>query len=441
MAIDSGSHVEPEGTEGVLSVEDWAEIRRLYRAERMPIKVIARVLGVSRNTVRAAIASEAPPRYERRPAGSIVDEVEPRIRELLQGYPTMPATVIAERIGWTRSIRVLSARVAELRPVYLPPDPAGRTAYVAGEIVQCDFWFPPVQLPVGFGQTRRPTQLPVLTMVCGYSRWLSAVLVPTRRAEDLFAGWWQLISGLGAVPRVLVWDGEGAIGRWRANRSELTQECQAFRGTLGSKVVVCKPADPEAKGIIERAHDYLERSFLPGRTFTSPADFNTQLQAWLDLVNRRPRRALGCAPADRIGADRAAMLGLPPVPPATGWRVGTRLARDHYVRLDSNDYSVHPAVIGRRIEVLADLGRVRAFCDGTLVADHERVWAWHQTLTDPAHRSAADALRRQRIGLLRPVPELEVQQRPLTDYDAALGITDTRIETDDPAASADGTVA
>ncbi len=66
----------------------------------------------------------------------------------------MPATVIAERIGWTRSIRVLSARVAELRPVYLPPDPASRTAYVAGEIAQCDLWFPPIELPVGFGQTR-----------------------------------------------------------------------------------------------------------------------------------------------------------------------------------------------------------------------------------------------------------------------------------------------
>jgi transposase len=41
---------------------------------------------------------------------------------------------------------------------------------------------------------------------------------------------------------------------------------------------VCRPADPEAKGLIDRCHDYLERSFLPGRTFTSPADFNAQLQ-------------------------------------------------------------------------------------------------------------------------------------------------------------------
>jgi len=57
----------------VLSVEDWAEIRRLHRAEGLPIKMIARTLGVSRNTVRAALAANGPPRYVRKPAGSAVD--------------------------------------------------------------------------------------------------------------------------------------------------------------------------------------------------------------------------------------------------------------------------------------------------------------------------------------------------------------------------------
>jgi transposase len=405
-------------------VEDWAEIRRLHRAEGLAIKAIARMLGISRNTVRAAIASDAPPKYERRPAGSVVDAVEPRIRELLQAYPSMPATVIAERIGWERGLTVLKDRVRELRPAYLPPDPASRTVYAAGEVAQCDFWFPPVTVPVGWGQARRPAQLPVLTMITGYARWLSAVLIPSRKAEDLFAGWWQLIETLGAVPRALVWDGEGAIGRWRAGRPELTAECQAFRGTLAARVVVCKPADPEAKGLIERCHDYLERSFLPGRTFTSPADFNAQLQAWLALVNQRPRRALGCAPAERITADKAAMLALPPVAPATGWRFAARLARDHYIRLDANDYSVHPAVIGRRIEVIAGLDRVTVMCDGHAVAGHQRAWAWHQAITDPGHLEAARALRQRRSGALRPVPGPrgdEVEQRDLAVYDQLAG--------------------
>jgi transposase len=406
----------------VLDVENWAEIRRLHRAEGLPIRQIARVMGVSRNTVRAALASDGPPRYERPRAGSIVDAVEPRIRELLRAYPSMPATVIAERIGWERSVRVLSGRVAELRPAYLPPDPASRTAYAAGEVAQCDFWFPDITLPVGFGQARTARQLPVLTMVTGYSRWLAGVLIPSRAAEDLFAGWWQLISALGAVPRVLVWDGEGAIGRWRAGKAVLTGDCQAFRGTLGAKVIVCKPADPEAKGLVERFHDYLERSFLPGREFTGPEDFNAQLQQWLAVANTRVRRALGCPAAERVTADKAAMLALPPVPPVTGWRHSARLARDHYIRLDSNDYSVHPAVIGRRIEVTADLARVRVLCEGQVVADHERIWAWHQTITDPAHLAAARALRRERVTLIRPPAQAEVQVRALADYDTAFGL-------------------
>ena len=406
----------------MLDVEDWAEIRRLRKAERMPIKVIARVVGCSKNTVKSALAADGPPVYARPVRGSVVDPVEPRIRELLQATPTMPATVIAERIGWPYSIRVLRDRVSELRPVYLPPDPASRTVYLAGEIAQCDFWFPPIELPVGFEQTRTATQLPVLTMITGYARWASALLLPSRAAEDLYAGWWRLIEGLGAVPRVLVWDGEGAIGRWRARKPELTAACQGFRGVLGAKVLICKPADPEAKGGIERLHDYLERSFLPGRAFTSPADFNAQLTDWLRLANSRAKRSLGCAPAARIGADRQAMLTLPPVPPVTGWQTTGRLARDHYVRLDSNDYSVHPCAVGRRILVRADLDRVRVWCDGQLVADHERVWARHQTISDGEHLVAAKLLRRGRADLIRPPQNTQVETRNLTDYDTALGL-------------------
>ena len=411
----------------MLSVEDWAEIRRLHRADGSPIKMIARTLGVSRNTVRAAIARDDAPKYERAPVGSVVDEVEPRVRELLRVFPTMPATVIAERIGWTRGLTVLKVRIAELRPAYLPPDPASRTAYVAGEIAQNDFWFPDIVVPVGFGQTRTAKQLPVLTMVAAYSRTLFARLIPSRTAADLYCGWWVHLQRLGAVPRTLVWDGEGAVGGYAGGRNKLTAECQAFRGTLGAKVVILRPRDPEAKGIIERAHDYLETSFLPGRCFASPADFNTQLQDWLDRVNRRVRRALGCAPSDRIAADRAAMLTLPPVAPVIGWRSSLRLPRDYYVRLDGNDYSVHPSVIGRRIEVAADLDRVQAFCDGRLVADHERVWARHQSIADPEHVAAAKRLRHERIGLLRPVPEApepDVGVRCLADYDTALGVAD-----------------
>ena len=405
----------------MLGVEDWAEIRRLHRAERMPIKAIVRVMGVSRNTVRRAIAAQGPPRYERASRGSIVDEVEPRIRELLQAWPQMPATVIAERIGWERSVTVLRDRIRELRPIYLPPDPCSRTIYLPGELAQCDLWFPDVDLPLGAGQNGRG-KTPVLVMTCGYSRFISAQMIPSRAAEDLFAGHRALIEDLGAVPRMLVWDGEGAVGRRRHRRTELTAATQAFRGVLGISVQILDPADPESKGIVERTNGYFETSFLPGRSFSGPGDFNAQLASWLPRANARHIRRLGCRPADRIDADRAAMLALPPVAPVTGWRQTLRLGRDHYVRLGSNDYSVDPVAVGRQVQVSASLERVQVRLAGRLVADHPRCWAHHQSVTDPTHVKAAVLLRHDhRVAMRSPEP-VQVEQRALTDYDRHLGI-------------------
>jgi transposase len=404
----------------VINVEDWAEIRRLHRAEGMPVRAIARQLGLGRNTVRRALAAEGPPRYRRPLKGSAVDAVEPQVRELLSAWPAMPVPVIAERIGWQRGLTILKDRVRELRPVFQPVDPASRTTYRPGELAQCDLWFPPVDVPLGSGQVGRP---PVLVMVSGYSRVITAAMLPSRQSPDLLAGHWMLISRWGRVPKILVWDNESAVGQWRGGKPVLTEAFNAFRGTLGIRVIQCRPADPETKGLVERANGYLETSFLPGRSFASPADFNTQLTEWLVRANTRQHRVLGCRPTDRWVADRAAMLELPPVAPVVGWRATTRLPRDHYVRLDSNDYSVHPAVIGRKVEVGADLDEVIVTCQGKVVATHVRCWADHQTLTDPVHAEAAAGLRQaRRLSAVHPVDTL-VEQRELTDYDRMLGIT------------------
>lgn len=408
----------------VLKVEEWAEIRRLHRAEGLAIRAIVRRLGVSRNTVRKALASHEPPRYVRAGKGSIVDPVEPQIRALLSEFPEMPTSVIMERVGWSRGKTVFFERVQGLRPLYQPVDPASRTTYQPGELAQCDLWFPPADVGLGCGQVGRP---PVLVMVSGYSRMIGAVMLPSRTSPDLLAGHWAVISGWGRVPRALVWDNESAVGQWRGGKPQLTEAMNAFRGTLGIKVIQCRPRDPEAKGLVERANGYLETSFLPGRSFVSPADFTAQLGDWLMRANQRHHRRLGCRPIDRWEADRAGMLPLPPVAPVTGWRLTTRLPRDHYVRLDSNDYSVHPSVIGRRVQVAADLDQVVVTCGGAQVARHARCWADHQTITDPAHQAAAAQLRQaRRLAAVRPV-DTTVEQRPLSDYDRLLGLTGEEI--------------
>lgn len=401
-------------------MEDWAEIRRLYVAEQMPIKAIARKLGLSRNTVRSAVRSVQPPKYVRAAKGSIVDAVEPQIRALLKEFPDMPATVIAERIGWSRSLTVLKERVRELRPVYAPVDPSSRTTYGPGERAQCDLWFPPAPVPLGFGQVDSP---PVLVMVSGYSRWLCATTIPTRAAEDLVLGQWQVLRQLGGVPRELVWDNESGVGRYGGGQPKLTAQFSVLRGMAGTRVRILRPRDPESKGLVERANGYLETSFLPGRRFASVTDFDTQLTDWIARVNTRSRRALdGATPADRIGADRAAMAALPPVETAAiGWRHTVRLGRDHYVRLDSCDYSVHPTAVGHRVEVTADLRTVRITRSGVLVGEHERCWARQQTITDQTHRAAAEAMRQAYQDRPRGRGGEQVACRDLADYDRILG--------------------
>jgi hypothetical protein len=87
--------------------------------------------------------------------------------------------------------------------------------------------------------------------------------------------------------------------------------------------------------LVERANGHLETSFLPGRTFAGPGDFNTQPAGWLHVANRRHHRTIGCRSLERGEADRSAMLGLPPVTPPNWWPLHTRLGRDHYIRVDT----------------------------------------------------------------------------------------------------------
>ncbi|MBA2639503.1 MAG: IS21 family transposase [Nocardioidaceae bacterium] len=400
----------------MITLEDWALIRGLA-AEGVPKARIAQRLGISRTTVIKAVNSDSPPRYERTPRATSFTVFEPRVRALLKEVPDMPATVLAERVGWTGSIRWFSDNVKRLRPEHRPIDPADRITWLAGDAAQCDLWFPPRKIPLEDGTTKL---LPVLVITAAHSRFISGQMIPTRKTEDLLLGSWELIQQLGRVPRRLIWDNEPGIGRAQRRAEGVT----SFMGTLATKLVLLPPRDPESKGVVERRNGWFETSFMPGRTFASPVDFNDQFTDWLTKANARVVRTIKAAPVELIDADRAAMLPLPPIPLRLGWRNKIRLGRDYYVRLDTNDYSVDPTVIGRMVDVIADLERVRVRCENRIVAEHARVWARGTTITDPAHVETAAWLRKQ-FQQPRPVAAAgDDLVRDLSEYDRAFGLND-----------------
>lgn len=345
------------------------------------------------------------------------------MRALLADFPRMPATVVAERIGWVHSMTTLKDRVREIRPEYLGVDPADRVIYEPGQIAQCDLWFPETRVPVARDQAR---VLPVLVMTLAYSRFLTATMVPSRQAGDLLAGMWMLIDQIGRVTKTLVWDREAAIG----GTGKVTVPAAAFAGTLATRIRLAPPRDPEFKGIVERNNGFFETSFLPGRSFTSPADFNAQLADWLVRANNRTMRAIEGRPCDLLETDYQAMTPLPPVEPAVGLRCRVRLARDYYVRVDTVDYSVDPRFVGRFVDVAASSTTVTVLCAGHVVAEHTRSWARRGVVTDPAHVAAAAVLRReyaahreqQQRAARQHTDGHTVMLRALPDYDALFGV-------------------
>jgi hypothetical protein len=367
------------------------------------------------------LASDRPPKYERPAVSTAFTPFEPSVRQLLNDTPDMPATVIAERVGWTGSITWFRDNVRRLRPEHRPVDPADRLTWLPGDAAQCDLWFPPRKIPLEDGSK---TLLPVMVITAAHSRFMVGRMIPTRHTEDLLLAMWVLLQLLGRVPRRLIWDNESGIGRGRRH----AEGVGAFTGTLAATLQRLKPYDPESKGMVERRNGFFETSFMPGRDFTSPADFDAQFGNWLGLANARVVRTIKARPVDLLDADKAAMLPLPPVPPEVGWVNRIRLGRDYYVRVDSNDYSVDPTVIGRFVDVRADLTGVEVRHEGRLVAVHDRVWARGMTITNPAHVAAAKVLREQ---FQRPRPTAGPDgglARDLADYDRAFGLVDGSVD-------------
>jgi transposase len=396
----------------VVGVEQWAELRRLHFVGGVSIRELQRRTGLGRNTIRRALRAEEPPRYQRRVGASKLDPFREEIQRLLREDPRLPGIRVLELIaelGFDGGRTLVYDYVAELRPLYAPrPRTFQRTVYRRGELLQFDLWQPRGEVAVGHGQTRRAC---VVVAALGFSRAGAATVIFSKEAPDILAGLWRCITRLGALPETLVIDREGAL---HAGGGRPTDAFAAFCGQLRVGWRFCEPADPQAKGIVERLQGFLETSFEPGRSFVNHHDFQDQLDRWFsERANRRLHRTLRRRPVDLLAEEREAMRPLPERPPDTQRRWVVRVAADPHVRVDTNDYSLDPALVGRRVEIRVDQDHVTgvALDTGELACRHQRCFARHRTITALEHARALKAARRGRRA------EPDVETRPLARYD------------------------
>jgi transposase len=398
----------------VVGVEQWAELRRLHFVAGVSIRELQRRTGLGRNTIRRALRAERPPGYVRRVGASKLDRFKPEIQRLLREDPKLPGIRVFElvaELGFDGGKTLVYEYVAELRPLFAPrPRTFQRTIYRRGELLQFDLWQPANEMPVGHGQTRRAW---VVVAALGYSRAGAGTLIFSKQAPDILAGLWRCLGRLGGLPETLVIDREGAL---HAGGGRPTDVFAAFCGQLKVGWRFCEPGDPQAKGVVERLQGYLATSFEPGRRFVNEHDFQDQLDGWFDTrANRRLHRTLRRRPVDLLAEERELMRPLPAAAPDTQRRWVLRVPPDPHVRVDTNDYSLDPALVGRRVEVSVDQQHVTAVAldTGELACRHQRCFARHRTITALEHARALRTARRGRTGI-------EVQTRPLAHYDALI---------------------
>lgn len=400
----------------MVEVEKWAEIRAMHLVEGKSIKEIARRSGHSRNTIRRALRSADPPRYARPPRPSKLDPFKAQIHELLGDEPDVSSQLIREQIteaGYSGAKTICDDYIRELRPIFSPPRTYQRTNYNPAELIQFDLWEPRAEIPVGTGQTRRGY---LVTCAAGYSRFAAGSLIFSKAAPDILWGMSRCLGQIGALPGKLVWDREGAI---HAGGGRPTEAFAAYCGALGVGWVILEAGDAEAKGLLERFHDFIERSFEPLRSYLGPLDYQAQFDRWLaERANPRIHRTLGERPVDRLAHERTQMRLLPAQLPDVAERFVIRVPPQPYLRFDTNDYSLDPRLAGRRVEVTVSQRRISAAAldSGEAACDHRRAFAKHLTFTDPAHQAALDQLR----GTRRRGPAVEVERRPLDRYDALI---------------------
>jgi transposase len=261
----------------VVSVQQWAEVRRMGFVEGLAIREIRRRTGLHRETIRRALRCSTPPSYVRPVKGSKLDPFKDEIHRLLRADAEIESQRIREiliELGFEGGKTIVDDYVRGVRPFFADQRTFQRTVYRPGDVLQFDLWQPKREIPVGYGQTRKGY---VVVGALGYSRFGAGALVFSKEAPDVLWGMWRCVGRIGVLPERLVVDREGCL---HAGGGRPTEEFASFCGQLSVGWRILDPGDCQAKGVSERLQGFMETSFEPGRSFANELDFQDQLDRW-----------------------------------------------------------------------------------------------------------------------------------------------------------------
>jgi transposase len=364
---------------------EWAQVRALA-ADGVPEREIARRLGMNRRTVRRLARSEQPPRYERAPAGSQLDQFEPVLRRLLEEWPQIKAPRLTEILrseyGYTGSLRLVQARLQSLRPRVVRP--AQRTGYRPGQVLQLDWAEMPTR-PTIDGRERR---VYALIASLPYSGAQTAFFSFELTAEAFLEGHVRVLEWLGGAPRECVYDNlRSVVARREAEQVVWNPRFLHLRGHYGFHATACTPATPREKGSVEAGVRFVKTSFWPARRVGSLGELDEQYGDWRDRVANVRLHASGRFPVgERLAEERAALRPLPPTRFDWSGARSVRVPLDGYLRCGGCFYRAPERLVHERVELRFDRDQVWIDHRGAEVARYRRSYEQGRWLPPPIMR-------------------------------------------------------
>lgn len=352
-------------------------------AQGMSKREIARVLAISRPTIRSVLRSNASQVPElHRP-----EKAEPYRQQILELFATCKGNLVRvhEELladGAELSYQALTAFCRRHGIGQTPPVPTGRYDFQPGEELQHDTSPHHVQLA---GKKR---QVQTAAAVLCYSRMLFFQCYPAFQRFDCKVFLTETLRYFSGAPgRVMIDNTHVVVLRGTGSDMIPVPEMVAFGERFGFQFVAHEVGDANRSARVERPFWFIENNFLAGRTFSSWDDLNSQARQWCDKVNSTYKKHIRAVPRELFAVERLHLKALPGWIPEVYRMQQRTVDMEAYVALHTNRYSVPVGWIGRRVEVRETRDKIEIQLDARNLVTHLRIAeAEHQRILLPQHR-------------------------------------------------------
>jgi transposase len=375
----------------MFAVEKYAQVRQLVFLDGVSRREVARLLGLSRETVTKMCRFAEPPGYRRTKAverpklGAFVGVIDAILEADEQAPPKQRHTAkriwqrLRDEYGFTGGYTTVKDYVRQAltrrREVFVPlAHPPGHAQIDFGESI------------AEIGGVRGKTH--VFCMHLPYSDAIFLKAYPAETTEALLDGVASGFAFFGGVPLSVLLDNT-KLAVVRINRDGSRDKTQGFARLISHFVFrdrYGRPGRGNDKGNVEALVKHSRRTFLT--PVPSEADYAAFNQALEGRCRARLNETSGRNPApigERLVADLAAFRQLPCGPFEACDFKPARVSSTALVRYRNVDYSVPTGHAYRRVTIKGFVDTVVIVADGIEIARHVRSYTNGDMVFDPRH--------------------------------------------------------